>query len=395
MLDQLLYATVKAEGDDLMLAAERKAFIKRRGQIVPLGEHIFTEEELRSILLPQLSVAQQDDLEQLQDADFSYEIESESLRFRANVFQQTSGLAAVFRTIKDDIPDITSLGLPEIVRTFAHLKNGLILVGGPTGSGKSTTLAALIADINRNSAQHIITLEDPIEVVHKPIRSLITQREIGTHTRAFSNALRATLREDPDVILVGEMRDLPTIQFAVTAAETGHLVFGTVHTVSVANSIDRLVNVFPPDEQPQVRSMLAGSLRAVCCQHLLARKDQTGRVLAVEVMINNDAISNLIRKGKTFQIPSVLATSREQGMQSMDGELMRLYNDGIVSKEEAYMKANNKADFESLFEEQQAKERREAAAAGSVPSAAATTPDEPSPADIGAIPALDAAANRN
>jgi twitching motility protein PilT len=207
-----------------MLAAERKAFIKRRGQIVPLGEHIFTEEELRSILLPQLSVAQQDDLEQLQDADFSYEIESESLRFRANVFQQTSGLAAVFRTIKDDIPDITSLGLPEIVRTFAHLKNGLILVGGPTGSGKSTTLAALIADINRNSAQHIITLEDPIEVVHKPIRSLITQREIGTHTRAFSNALRATLREDPDVILVGEMRDLPTIQFAVTAAETGHLV---------------------------------------------------------------------------------------------------------------------------------------------------------------------------
>lgn len=367
MLDQLLYATVKAEGDDLMLAAGRKAFIKRRGQIIPLGEHIFTEEELRTILLPQISVAQQDDLEQLRDADFSYEVDTENLRFRANVFQQTSGLAAVFRTIKDDIPDIAKLGLPEIVRSFAHLKNGLVLIGGPTGAGKSTTLAALIADINKNAARHIITLEDPIEVVHNPIKSLITQREIGTHSRAFSYALRATLREDPDVILVGEMRDLPTIQFAVTAAETGHLVFGTVHTVSVANSIDRMVNVFPPDEQPQVRSMLSGSLRAVCCQHLLQRKDQEGRVLAVEVMMNTDAIASLIRKGKTFQIPSVLATSREQGMQSMDIELMRLYKEGIVSKEEAYMKANNKADFESLFEEQRAKEQRMAAKGGHVP----------------------------
>jgi twitching motility protein PilT len=257
--------------------------------------------------------------------------------------------------------------LPEIVRTFAHLKNGLVLVGGPTGAGKSTTLAALIADINKNSARHIITLEDPIEVVHNPVKSLITQREIGTHSRAFSYALRATLREDPDVILVGEMRDLPTIQFAVTAAETGHLVFGTVHTVSVANSIDRMVNVFPPDEQPQVRSMLSGSLRAVCCQHLLQRKDKEGRVLAVEVMINSDPIASLIRKGKTFQIPSVLATSREQGMQAMDSELMRLYKEGIVSKEEAYMKANNKADFESLFEEQRAKEERMEAQGGHVP----------------------------
>ena len=358
MLDQLLYACVKAEGDDLMLASGRKAFIKRRGQIIPLGEHVFSEEELRTILLPQLSIAQQDDLEQLRDADFSYNVESEGLRFRANVFQQTSGLAAVFRTINDNIPDIEQLGLPEVVRSFAHMKNGLVLIGGPTGAGKSTTLAALISDINKNRARHVITLEDPIEVVHVPKKSLITQREIGTHSRAFSHALRATLREDPDVILVGEMRDLPTIQFAVTAAETGHLVFGTVHTVSVANSIDRMVNVFPPDEQPQVRSMLAGSLRAVCCQHLLQKQDKSGRVLAVEVMLNTDAIANLIRKGKTFQIPSVLATSRELGMQSMDVELMRLYQDGIVSKEEAYMKANNKADFESLFEEQKAKEEK-------------------------------------
>jgi twitching motility protein PilT len=398
MLDQLLYATVKADGDDLMLAAERKAFIKRRGQIIPLGEHVFTEEELRTILLPQISVAQQDDLEQLRDADFSYEVESENLRFRANVFQQTSGLAAVFRTIKDDIPDIAKLGLPEIVRTFAHVKNGLILVGGPTGSGKSTTLAALIGDINKNAAQHIITLEDPIEIIHTPVKSLITQREIGTHSRAFSHALRATLREDPDVILVGEMRDLPTIQFAVTAAETGHLVFGTVHTVSVANSIDRLVNVFPPDEQPQVRSMLSGSLRAVCCQHLLQRIDQEGRVLAVEVMINSDAIANLIRKGKTFQIPSVLATSREQGMQSMDVELMRLYQEGVVSKEEAYMKSNNKADFESLFEEQQAKEQKLAAQGGHVPNRTANSnvsEEAATPVATADNPLFGAAMNRN
>jgi len=397
MLDQLLYATVKAEGDDLMLAAERKAFIKRRGQIVPLGEHLFTEEELRSILLPQLSVAQQEDLEQLKDADFSYEVESESLRFRANVFQQNSGLAAVFRTIKDEIPNITKLGLPEIVRSFAHLKNGLVLVGGPTGAGKSTTLAALISDINRNAARHIITLEDPIEVIHHPNQSLVTQREIGTHSRAFSHALRATLREDPDVILVGEMRDLPTIQFAVTAAETGHLVFGTVHTVSVANSIDRMVNVFPPDEQPQVRSMLAGSLRAVCCQHLLQRKDQEGRILAVEVMLNNEAIASLIRKGKTFQIPSVLATSREIGMQAMDGELMRLYKEDLVTKEEAYMKANNKADFESLFEQQQAQQRKAeaVAAAAAKKGGGAEKAELPTPPDIGANSTLGNAINRN
>ena len=349
MLDQLLYATVRAEADDLLLAAGRKAFIKRRGNISPLSDYRFSEAELRDLLFPHLSIGQQDELKALRDVDFSYEVKSQNLRFRANVFQQTSGLSAVFRTIKDVIPDIDTLGLPPVVRRFGDLKNGLVLVGGPTGAGKSTTLAAMVDYINRSDARHIITLEDPIEVVHNPKKSLVVQREIGTHSKSYVSALRATLREDPDVILVGEMRDLETIAFAVSAAETGHLVFGTVHTVSADNSIDRMINAFPSGQQPQVRSMLAGSLRAVICQHLLQRVDGKGRTIAVEVMLNTDAIASLIRKGKAFQIPSVIATSREVGMQSMDLELARLYREGIVSADEVYMKAVNKADFEALF----------------------------------------------
>jgi len=349
MLDQLLYATVRAEADDLLLAAGRKAFIKRRGNISPLSDYLFSEQELRDLLFPHLSAGQQDQLKLLRDVDFSYEVKSQNLRFRANVFQQTTGLSAVFRTIRDVIPDIATLGLPDVVRNFGDMKNGLVLVGGPTGAGKSTTLAAIIDYINRSDARHIITLEDPIEVVHHPKKSLVVQREIGTHSKSYASALRATLREDPDVILVGEMRDLETISFAVSAAETGHLVFGTVHTVSADTSIDRLINTFPSGQQPQVRSMLAGSLRAVVCQHLLQRMDGKGRVLAVEVMLNSDAIASLIRKGKSFQIPSVIATSRELGMQSMDLELARLYKAGIVSPDECYMKAVNKTEFEALF----------------------------------------------
>jgi twitching motility protein PilT len=255
----------------------------------------------------------------------------------------------VFRVVKNEIPDLEKLGLPPVMHTFAALKNGLVLVGGPTGSGKSTTLAALIDYINRTDARHIVTLEDPIEVVHAPNKSLINQRELGAHTKSFNSALRATLRQDPDVILVGEMRDLTTIAFAVTAAETGHLVFGTVHTVSADSSVERLVNAFPSGQQPQVRSMLAESLRAVACQHLLRRKDVPGRVPAIEIMINTDAVSNLIRKNKTFQISSVIATSREIGMQSMDNELMRLVREGKVDVEEAYLKAIDKKPFESLL----------------------------------------------
>jgi twitching motility protein PilT len=208
-------------------------------------------------------------------------------------------------------------------------------------------LAALIDHINRTSARHVVTMEDPIEVVHLRKQSLINQREIGTHTKSFGHALRATLRQDPDVILVGEMRDLETVAFAVSAAETGHLVFGTVHTVSADTSVDRLINVFPPGQQPQVRAMLAETLRAVACQHLVRKKDG-GRILVAEVLLNNDAVSNLIRKGKTFQIPSVVTTSRESGMQSMDVELARLVGEGVIALEDGYAKANDKRAFELM-----------------------------------------------
>lgn len=347
LLDRMLVAVAQREADDLILAAGKTPFLKREGRTEVLTEQVFTPDQVRALLTPQLTTAQQEELAQLRDVDFSYEVKSVGLRFRAHVFMQRSGPSAVFRIIKNTILTLDQLGVPPIITEFSKFKNGLVLVGGPTGSGKSSTLAALINHINKTSSRHIVTLEDPIEVVHKRDQALINQREIGTHTNSFGDALRATLRQDPDVILVGEMRDYETISFAVTAAETGHLVFGTVHTVSADTSVDRLVNAFPPGQQPQVRSMLAETLRAVCCQHLLKRKGG-GRALAMEIMLNNDAVSNLIRKGKTFQISSVVSTSREQGMQSMDVELARMVNEQIIEPTDGYAKANDKNAFENM-----------------------------------------------
>ena len=228
-------------------------------------------------------------------------------------------MGAVFRIVKSDIPDIDAIGLPAVVKQFAHMKNGLVLVGGPTGSGKSTTLAAIIDSINREQSLHILSVEDPIEALHASKRSLINQREVGTHTRSFASALRSTLRQDPDVLLIGELRDLTSISIAVTAAETGHLVFGTVHTSSAESTIDRLINAFPAGQQAQVRSMLA---ETTARRRLPApppgAPTGNGRVLAVEVMVNTDAVSNMIRKGKAFQIQQVIQSSREHGMQTMD-----------------------------------------------------------------------------
>ena len=349
LLERMLVALAEAEGDDLILASGMRPYIKKMGKVVPLSSHMFTAEEVLATLTPSLTGKQIEDLGNLHDVDFSLEVKSEGLRFRANVFYQLPGLSAVFRIIKDRIPVLEDLGLPPIVQTFAELKNGLVLIGGPTGSGKSTTLAGIIDHINRTSARHVVTLEDPIEVIHQQKKCLINQRELGTHTHSFERALRATMRQDPDVILVGEMRDLDTVRFALTASETGHLVLGTVHTVSVDTSIDRMINVFPGGQQPQVRALLADTLRAVMCQYLLKRKDEQGRVLAVEIMLNNDAIANLIRKGKTFQIPSVVATQREAGMQSMDSDLERVYKAGLISAEDAYMKSSNKKNFELVI----------------------------------------------
>ncbi len=349
-LERLLVGCAERQGDDLILASGRPPYVKRLGRVETLSPGVLSADRVEALLIPQLSMAQQEQLKAMKDVDFSLEVAAHRLRFRVNVFAQLGGLSAVFRIIKGTILQLSELGLPEVVKTFPGFRDGLVLVGGPTGSGKSTTLSAIIDHINRTSSRHIISIEDPIEYLHPSRRGLVNQREIGTHTRSGPSALRSTLRQDPDVLLVGEMRDLPTISFAVTAAETGHLVFGTLHTVSVDTTIDRVVNAFPETQQDQVRSMLADSLQAVMCQHLIPRKDGTGRCLATEILLNTDAVSNLIRKGKAYQLPSIVTTSRELGMQSMDSDLKRLYQEGLVSADEVYMRAANRKELEKLEE---------------------------------------------
>jgi twitching motility protein PilT len=349
LLDQMLVALNRGKGDDLILAPGRHALMKRMGATQPITSAALSPEKVKSLIAPHLTLAQLEKLDAGAEVDFSYRVESENLRFRVNVFKQLGGVGAVFRSIKGALPELAQLGLPPVLAGLADLTNGLVLVGGATGSGKSTTLAALVHDINQRYSHHVVTLEDPIEVLHARLSGIVNQREIGTHAGSFSAALRSTLRQDPDVILVGELRDLPTISFAVSAAETGHLVFGTIHTVSAAGVLDRLINAFPAGQQDHVRSMLAGSVRAVVCQHLIPRADGRGRVLAVEILLNNDAVANLIRTGKAYQIPSVMATSREQGMQLMDKDLLRLVRDGVISADEAYARAANKKDFESFL----------------------------------------------
>ncbi len=373
-LERMLAACAEQQGDDLFIAPGRAVFLKRLGRATPLTKQPLTVEQVQTLLLPLLSAPQMRQLDRGEDVDFSYEVKSEGLRFRVNLFREANGVAAVFRIIKGTLPNPADLGLPQKIIDLADLKNGLVLIGGPTGSGKSTTLAVLIDYINRTQDSHIICLEDPIEVIHQQKKSVVTQRELGTHTQSFGNALRATLREDPDVILVGELRDLATIQFAVTAAETGHLVFGTVHTVAADTSIDRLINAFPGPQQDQVRSMLAESLRAVACQYLLRDARGSGRALALEYMLNNDAISSLIRKGKTFQIQSVIATSRQEGMQLMDTDLMRLCKEGRITPDEAYLRARAKKEFEPLVNPEAAAEAAKQPAAAAGPAKAAGQP---------------------
>jgi len=254
-------------------------------------------------------------------------------RFRVNAFLQSRGESIVFRTIPTVIPSLEELGMPKIVEDLTKKEKGLILVTGPTGCGKSTTLAAMIDLINRKEKCHILTVEDPIEFVHNSKNCLINQRELGHHTHSFANALRSALREDPDVILVGEMRDLETISLALTAAETGHLVFGTLHTSSAPKTVDRIIDVFPPEQQEQVRSMFSESLQAVLTQQLVKRKDGKGRIAALEIMIGTSAVRNLIRENKIAQIPSSIQTGRQYGMQTMDQALIELYQKDLVTKE--------------------------------------------------------------
>jgi len=329
---------------DLHMVSGLPPALRINGEIERVKYKVLGNDELRGMLY---EIAPEDKIKEFEetgDVDFGYEI-SGLARYRANFFMQKNGIGAVFREIPSTILTIEQLGLPSVIGKLAMLPRGLVLVTGPTGSGKSTTLAAIIDEANRKRKDHIITIEDPIEFVHKSQGCIVNHREVGAHTKSFSTALRGALREDPDIILVGEMRDLETISLAIEAASTGHLVFGTLHTSSASKTVDRIVEVFPANEQPQIKSTLADSIRAVVAQVLFKRTDQKGRVAALEIMIASPAVRNLIREGKTYQIPSSIQTGKQYGMQLIDDAIMDHLQRGIISGDDAYAKANSKAKF--------------------------------------------------
>ncbi len=329
---------------DLHLVSGQPPALRIHGDIERIKYNILTNDELRSILYEITPEEKIKVFEETGDVDFGYEITGLA-RYRANYFMQRNGIAAVFREIPSDILTAEKLGLPPVISKLAMLPRGLVLVTGPTGSGKSTTLAAIIDEANRSRKDHIITVEDPIEFVHKSHGCIVNHREVGLHTKTFSAALRGALREDPDVILVGEMRDLETISLAIEAASTGHLVFSTLHTSSAAKTVDRVIEVFPANQQPQIRSTLADGIRAVVAQTLFKRIDKRGRCAALEIMVATPAVRNLIRESKTHQIPSMIQTGKQYGMQLLDDAIMQLYQKRWIGADEAYTKANNKAIF--------------------------------------------------
>ena len=333
---------------DLHLVAGQQPAIRIRGDIERIKYDVLTNDSLKVLLYeitPEHKIKQ---FEETGDVDFAYEVPNLA-RYRVNFFRQKNGMAAVFREIPDKIQTCQQLGLPNVIAKLAQLPRGLVLVTGPTGSGKSTTLAAIIDEANRLRRDHIITIEDPIEFVHKSQNCIVNHREVGVHTKTFTAALRGALREDPDIILVGEMRDLETISLAIEAASTGHLVFSTVHTTSAPKTVDRIIEVFPASEQLQIRSTLADGLRAVISQVLFKRIDVKSRCVALEICIATPAVRNLIRESKTYQIPSMMQTGKKYGMQLLDDAIMDLYNRGWISGDDAYIKANEKARFRPLL----------------------------------------------
>ena len=333
---------------DLHLAAGQPPALRVRGEIERVKFKTLDSDDLRSMLYEIAPEQKIKMFEESGDIDFGYEIPGLA-RYRANFFMQRNGVAAVFREIPSAILTADQLGLPPVVSKLATLPRGLVLVTGPTGSGKSTTLAAIIDVANRSRKDHIITVEDPIEFVHHSQGCIVNHREVGVHTNSFSTALRGALREDPDIILVGEMRDLETISLAVEAASTGHLVFSTLHTSSAYKSVDRVIEVFPSQEQPLIRSTLADGIRAVIAQTLFKRIDRKGRVAALEILIANPAVRNLIREGKTHQIPSMIQTGKKYGMILLDDSIMDLFKKGMISADEAYAKANEKGRFRAML----------------------------------------------
>jgi twitching motility protein PilT len=333
---------------DLHLASGLPPALRIRGDIERIKYKVLNNDDLRAMLYEIAPEHKVKTFEETGDIDFAYEIPGLA-RYRANFFMQRNGVGAVFREIPSTIMTAEQLGLPPVVSKLATLPRGLVLVTGPTGSGKSTTLASIIDVANRSRKDHIITVEDPIEFVHQSQGCIVNHREVGLHTETFSSALRGALREDPDIILVGEMRDLETISLAVEAASTGHLVFSTLHTSSAYKTVDRVIEVFPSHEQPLIRSTLSDGLRAVVAQTLFKRVDRKGRIVALEILIANPAVRNLIREGKTHQIPSMIQTGKKYGMVLLDDYIMELFQSGKISADEAYAKANEKARFRPLL----------------------------------------------
>lgn len=343
-IQDLLRFTAEAGASDLHVSAGSHPMVRVNGRMKRLNLPVLSVEEMENLVFSVMNEVQQDMFKKNLEIDFSTKL-SNDVRFRVNAFNQINGIASAFRVIPNEIKPYEELHLPEVLKNLTKKEKGLVLVTGPTGSGKSTTLATMIDSINDNRACHIITIEDPIEFVHRSKNSLINQRELGHDTWSFTAALRSALREDPDVILVGEMRDLETVSLALTAAETGHLVFATLHTSSCTKSIDRIIDMFPKEQQQQVRSMLSESLEAVVAQTLLPTKDGKGRVPAVEIMIANSAVRNLIREEKTYQIPSVIQAGSKEGMQTRDQSLYNLVMNNLVERTIAEELADNPKMF--------------------------------------------------
>ncbi len=338
---------------DLHVVAEQQPLLRIRGDMERVKFKKLGNDELRAMLYEICPEEKIKVFEETGDIDFGYEIPGLA-RYRCNFFQQKYGVGAVFREIPSDILTCEQLGLPKVVNRLAHLPKGLVLVTGPTGSGKSTTLAAIVDEANKTRKDHILTIEDPIEFVHKSQKAIINHREVGTHTKSFSAALRGALREDPDIIMVGEMRDLETISLAMEAAMTGHLVFATLHTMNAMKTVDRIIEIFPANQQGQVRSTLSDALKAVVSQTLFKRIDVKGRCAALEILIATPAVRNLIRDSKTFQILSTMQTGKKYGMQTLDDAIMLLLEKKMISPDDAYTNSIEKAKFLKFLRKQPA-----------------------------------------
>jgi len=343
LIDDLFDVIVQTKASDLHLQEGQPPKMRLHGDIKKMREEVLTRAEMEQ-MLSEVAGARWEPFVKKGDSDFAYEL-SEEARFRCNLHRQIHGLGGIFRLIPNKIATLEQLGVPQVIKRFANIKGGLVLVTGPTGSGKSTTLAALVDFINSSYARHIITIEEPIEFVHNNKLSIITQREVGEDTPSFSDGLRNAMREDADVVLVGEMRDLETISLALTAAETGVLVFGTLHTNNARKTVDRMIDVFPSSQQPQVRTMLSASLRGIVAQLLLKKADGKGRLAVNEILVANNAVASIIREGAVEKLTDVLISGRAEGMQFMDDAIQRFLDDGSITGEEAYMKAIDKQRF--------------------------------------------------